>query len=148
MNPNQRIAAPSLVDIPNLKMTDLWEIWDRYFPRRPTRPNRVYIESQLVYKIQGEMYGGLSPHTRQKLEAIGEKHSKIKVRAKRRTFHFAPGTVILREWQGDEHRVTVNADGHFDYKGRTFPSLSAVARHITGTHCSGPYFFGLLKEAA
>lgn len=148
MNPNPRIASPSLVDLPNLKMSELWEIWDRYFPRRPTRPNRVYVESQLVYKIQEEMYGGLSPRTREKLEAIGEKHSKIKVRAKRRTFQFAPGTVLLREWQGDEHRVTVNADGQFDYRSLTFPSLSAVARHITGAHWSGPAFFGLAKEAA
>lgn len=148
MNLNPRIASPSLLDLPNLTMSELWEIWDRYFPRRPARPNRVYIESQLVYKIQEEKYGGLAPRTRERLEAIGQKHSNIKVRARRRTLQFAPGTVLLREWQGDEHQVTVNAQGQFDYKGQTFRSLSAVACHITGAHWSGPYFFGLAKESA
>ena len=148
MNPNPRIASPSLVDLPNLQMSELWEIWDRYFPRRPARPNRVYVESQLVYKIQEEMYGGLSPRTREKLEAIGEKHSKIKMRAKRREFQFAPGTVLKRHWQDVEHQVTVDAQGRFDYKGQTFTSLTAVARHITGAHWSGPLFFGLSKGGA
>ena len=83
------------------------------------------------------------PQTRQRLETIGTKHSKIKLRAKPRTFNFAPGTVLLREWGEHEHRVTINADGHFEYEGHRFKSLTAVARHITGQHWSGPLFFGL-----
>ena len=57
------------------------------------------------------------------------------------------GTVILREWDEREHRVTVNAHGQFEYEGQGFKSLTAVARHITGTHWSGPAFFGLTKGA-
>ena len=53
-----------------------------------------------------------------------------------------PGTRLVREWQGRTHHVSVLAKG-FDYEGRTFRSLSAIARHITGTHWSGPQFFGL-----
>ncbi|MBV5345342.1 MAG: DUF2924 domain-containing protein, partial [Rhodoferax sp.] len=44
-----------------------------------------------------------------------------------------------------EHRVTALADGGFQYEGRRFKSLSAAARHITGTQWSGPVFFGLIK---
>ena len=51
--------------------------------------------------------------------------------------------MLLREWGEREHRVTVDADGHFEYEGRRFKSLTAVARHITGQHWSGPLFFGL-----
>lgn len=138
-----RIAAPALVDLASLKMAELWEVWDHYFPRRPERPNRTYIESQLIYKIQEQMHGGLSARTRERLQAIGQRHSKIKLRAKRKEFQFAPGTVLLREWHERELRVTVNADGQFDYEGQTFKSLTAVARHITGSHWSGPLFFGL-----
>jgi hypothetical protein len=53
-----------------------------------------------------------------------------------------PGTRLLREWQGRTHHVTVTAEG-FDYDGRRWKSLSAIATAITGTRWSGPLFFGL-----
>ena len=56
----------------------------------------------------------------------------------------APGTRLLREWQGQTHHVTV-IDGGFEYGGKTYSSLSAIARYITGTAWSGPLFFGLKK---
>ena len=56
-----------------------------------------------------------------------------------------PGTRLLREWDGAEHSVTVLRDG-FDWQGRKFKSLSAVARAITGTQWNGYRFFGL-REA-
>lgn len=54
----------------------------------------------------------------------------------------APGTRLLREWQGRTHHVTVVAGG-FEYEGKVWRSLSAIARSITGTAWSGPAFFGL-----
>lgn len=54
----------------------------------------------------------------------------------------APGTRLLREWQGQTHHVTVLAQG-FEHDGQTYRSLTAIARHITGTAWSGPLFFGL-----
>ena len=54
----------------------------------------------------------------------------------------APGTRLLREWQGHTHQVTVTAQG-YDYAGKTYRSLTAITRHITGTAWSGPLFFGL-----
>jgi hypothetical protein len=53
-----------------------------------------------------------------------------------------PGTRLVREWQDRTHHVSVLADG-FEHDGRTYRSLSAIARHITGTPWSGPLFFGL-----
>ena len=52
------------------------------------------------------------------------------------------GTRLIREWQGVEHVVTVTADG-FEWKGRPYKSLSAIARAITGTRWNGWVFFGL-----
>jgi len=144
----QQTVARQIADLGQMSMAELWVLWDRYFRQRPPRPNRTHIESRLAYKLQEEAFGGLAPETRQRLEAIGAKHSKIKLRAKPREFHFAPGTVILREWGEREHRVTVNAEGRFEYEGHTFKSLTAVARHITGQHWSGPLFFGLGKGGA
>lgn len=54
----------------------------------------------------------------------------------------SPGTRLLREWQGQTHHVTVIAGG-FEYSGRTYRSLTAIARLITGMSWSGPQFFGL-----
>ena len=139
----QQTVARQIADLSQMSMAELWPLWDRYFPRRPDYPNRTHVESRIAYKLQEEAFGGLAPETRQRLEAIGAKHSKIKLRARPRKFDFAPGTVLLREWGEREHRVTVDADGHFEYEGRRFKSLTAVARHITGQHWSGPLFFGL-----
>jgi hypothetical protein len=55
------------------------------------------------------------------------------------------GTRLLREWQGVEHAVTVLTDG-FEYDGRPYKSLSAIARAITGTRWNGWLFFGLRKQ--
>ena len=54
----------------------------------------------------------------------------------------SPGTRLLREWRGRTHHVTVLASG-FEYDGKSFRSLTAVSRVITGMAWSGPRFFGL-----
>lgn len=148
MDDQQTSVTARIAALSTLTMAELLAVWDRYFPRRPAAPIRVYIESRITYKIQEEAFGGLDPEVRRRLEAIGAKHSRIKLRARPREFHFAPGTVLLREWGEQEHRVTVTAEGLFEYQGRSFKSLTAVARHITGTHWSGPLFFGLGKGGA
>ena len=148
MNEKQASVAAQIAALSSLPIAELWPVWDRYFSSRPINPNRAFMESRLAYKLQEEAFGGLAPETKQRLEAIGAKHSKIKLRARPRDINFAPGTVLLREWGEREHRVTVTAEGLFEYEGRTFKSLTAVARHITGTHWSGPLFFGLGKGGA
>ena len=64
-----------------------------------------------------------------------------------------PGTVLVRDYQGQRHTVTVAANG-FNWqgttlsetgRGRPYPSLSAIARAITGTAWSGPRFFTLAR---
>ena len=56
-----------------------------------------------------------------------------------------PGTRLMREWNGTMHSMLVTADG-FDFGGKTWRSLSLIARHITGAHWSGPRFFGLKRK--
>ena len=57
-----------------------------------------------------------------------------------------PGTILVREWQGSAHRVTVLGDG-VSFNGKRYRSLSEVAREITGSRWSGPRFFGLRTSA-
>ena len=143
MNDIRTSVAAQVAALRGLSIQDLWKLWDRYFARRPSHPNRAFLESRIAYKLQEQAFGGLSSTTRQRLEAIGAKHSRIPLRAKPRDFQFAPGTMLLREWGEREHKVTVTAEGTFEYEGQTFRSLTAVARQITGAHWSGPLFFGL-----
>ncbi len=57
------------------------------------------------------------------------------------------GTRLIREWQGVEHHVTVLTDG-YEYQGRKYKSLSAIARAIAGTRWNGPLFFGLRRPGS
>jgi hypothetical protein len=58
-----------------------------------------------------------------------------------------PGARLVREWHGRTHTVTVAEDG-FEYAGTTYPSLTKIAKKITGAHWSGPRFFGLVRTLA
>jgi len=142
--PQPSIAA-QVANLPNLSIAELWTLWDQYFPRRPNKTGRDYLQSRLAYKIQEAAYGGLAPRTRQKLIQIGRQYSKIPTRQKPRDVLLAPGTTLVREWAARDHRVLVTAEGRFEYEGQSFKSLSAIARHITGTPWNGPAFFGLRK---
>ncbi|ARU21378.1 hypothetical protein RSSE_c0955 [Ralstonia solanacearum] len=148
MNANPTSVAARIAELGRAPMPELWKLWDRYFDYRPAKPNRDFIESRIAYKLQEEAFGGLSAATRERLERIGAAHSKISKRAPSRELHFVPGTVISREWGGREHKAVVTAEGGFEYEGKPFKSLTALARHITGTHWSGPLFFGLTKGGA
>ena len=150
MNELQLSVAARVARLPSLPIKEIWVLWDRYFPRRPARPNRDYLVSRLAYRLQEEAFGGLSSDTARRLADIGAEHSKITQRRKGRDIYLAPGTVLVREWGERDHRVTVSAEGCFEYEGRLFKSLSSVARHIAGTQWSGPLFFGLrrTKEVA
>ena len=131
-----------LAALPQLPMAALWTLWDQHFPRRPARPNRTYLESRLAYRLQELVHGGLPAGVRRHLADCGERHSKIKTQ-RGAEVHLMPGTVLVREFDAREHRVLVTPEGWYEIDGKRFKSLSAVARHITGTQWSGPAFFGL-----
>ena len=57
-----------------------------------------------------------------------------------------PGTLLVREYKGEMHRVTVMAEG-YAWRGQTYPTLSGVARAITGANWNGYVFFGLKKKS-
>ena len=142
---NASTTAPSLAaqiaSLPNLAMKDLWVVWDKYFPQRPPHNNRAYVEGRVAYKIQEEALG-TKLVVQAQMARIGEAQSNIKTQ-RGVEVQVIPGTVLVREFDNREHRVTAQADGSFEYEGRRFKSLTAVARHITGQHWSGPLFFGL-----
>ncbi|NMG16979.1 DUF2924 domain-containing protein [Aromatoleum bremense] len=137
-------VAAQVAALPELPMPALWTLWDQHFPRRPNRVNRGYLEARLAYRLQELAYGGLPAEVKAHLADCGERHSKIKT-GRGPQVRLMPGAVLVREWEQREYRVVVTADGQYALDGKSYRSLSAVARAITGTHWSGPAFFGLKK---
>lgn len=123
---------------------DLKRQWRDLFETEPPPYNRRFLESRLAYRIQELAYGGLKPETIERLEALGEQLDGGNVVLRRIRADAKPisGTRLIREWQGIEHCVTVR-DHDYEYQGRPYKSLSAVARAITGTRWNGWVFFGL-----
>ena len=85
-------------------------------------------------------YGGLKPETLKRLKALGEELDGGDPARRRQPANERPiaGTRLIREYQGVEHCVTVR-DEDFEYQGRPFKSLSAIARAITGTRGTGSF---------
>ena len=137
-------VAAQVAALPELAMPELWALWDQHFPRRPNRVNRGYLEARLAYRLQEIAYGGLPAEVKAHLADCGERHSKIKTGGGPQV-RLMPGATLVREWDAREYRVLVTADGQYALDGKRYRSLSAVARAITGTHWSGPAFFGLKK---
>jgi len=134
-----RIAALKTTPTPALRKQ-----WRELFGTMPPPFNRRYLESRLAYRIQELTYGGLKPQTLKRLAKLGDEldggdRLKSRIRADIKPI---VGTSLLREWQGIEHVVTVTVDG-YEWQGRPYKSLSAIARAITGTRWNGWVFFGL-----
>ena len=118
-------------------ISELQEIWKKYFDAPPTTYNKEFYISRIAHRIQELAYGGLSAN-QQKLIA------NMYVPPEDRNNLPPAGTRIVREYLGIENVVTVMKDG-FEYNGMKYSSLSAVAKKITGRKISGRYFFGLDK---
>lgn len=138
----QQLAALKSAAAPILRAK-----WRELFDTEPPPYNRRFLESRLAYRIQELAYGGLKPETIERLEAIADE-LEGKTPKRRRPMEGKPmaGTRLVRIWKGAEHSVTVLKDG-FEYQGRPYKSLSAVARLITGTRWNGLVFFGLKSQS-
>jgi Protein of unknown function (DUF2924) len=143
------MADKVLAQLAALKTAPVGELkrkWRDLFEREPPPYNRRFLESRLAYRIQELAYGGLKPETIERLEAIADELEGTGGK-RRRTFEHRPiaGTRLIREWKGVEHCVTVR-DEDFEYQGRPYKSLSAIARAIAGTRWNGLVFFGLKNQ--
>lgn len=139
--------SEQIAELSTKKMSELWTLWDRYFPHRPSHPNRKFIESRLAYKLQEIAYGAMPETTRAMLADYGERLSAIKS-GSAPTHAVLPGTTLLRDFAGEQYKVRVLPNGLYEFDGKNYKSLSAIAKLITGTQWSGPAFFGLKGKKA
>jgi hypothetical protein len=121
------------------RLKERWRIL--YGTEPPPRISEDLLRRAIAYRLQEHTFGGLKPSTRRLLQRIAEDARPRSSSATSRR-KLSAGAVLIREWQGTSHQVTVLEDGVL-FRGKRHRSLSEVARKITGNRWSGPLFFGL-----
>lgn len=144
---NRELAIVAQVAALNsMPFKDLSRKYEELVGRKPTSNSRKQVVARLAYRIQEIAYGGLSKATQKQMEQVyakvEEKPAPIRKEQQKTP---GDGTKLVREYLGENHEVTV-LDKGFEYKGAVYRSLSSIAKKITGSHTSGPAFFGLAKK--
>jgi hypothetical protein len=135
-------------DIERLRSMPIKELRALWRAKLKSEPPRAFgpdlLRRSISYRMQEDAYGGLDAATKRLLNQLISQHAKTpgKIVLPRR---IKPGAILVRQWKGESHRVTVLENG-FAYAGNTHESLSEIARLITGTRWNGPRFFGLRTE--
>jgi hypothetical protein len=111
----------------------------------PMRFSRDLLTRGISYKLQERAYGGLSVATARQLERASADPRGRGAAKPAPPISLKPGTRLVREWRGVTHTILIHADG-IEWRGQRYPSLSVVARKVTGAHWSGPRFFGLRQQ--
>src|SRR5262245_3097266 len=138
--PHAALAA-ELTALPALSRDVLKARWkELYGATPPSHLGRPILIRAIAYRIQEQVFGGLDAATRRLLDRAAQ--DLANGREPSPSAAIQPGTRLLREWQGVVHEVLVHEHG-VEYRGKTWSSVWAVARDITGTRWSGPLFFGL-----
>jgi hypothetical protein len=118
-------------------------LWTELYGASPSpRISRDILVRACAYRIQKQAYGELPNAFKRELARYATEVERKGAITHNQAKALAPGVCLVREWQGRTQRVEVTANG-FVWSGKSFRSLSEVARAITGTHWSGPRFFGL-----
>ena len=138
--------ARQIRELKDKSFTELKQLWRDYYRTEPPPYRRGFMAHALAYRIQELTYGGLSAQAENHLNALlsEAKGKKTKRRVAPAKLPVA-GTRLVREWKGERYEVIIMENG-FEYAGRKWNSLTAIAREITGTHWNGPVFFGLRRE--
>jgi hypothetical protein len=118
--------------------------WARRYAAPAPNLSADLLRLGLGYRLQEQRLGGISRSIRTLLHRVaaqGEECGPAKTLPRKLT----PGTRLVRDWHGTGHTVVVLEDG-FEYGGKHWNSLTAIARAITGNHWNGPLFFGLTQR--
>jgi Protein of unknown function (DUF2924) len=123
----------------SLALDALRRRWRAMFGRTPPAAlSKDLLGRMIAWRMQEQAFGGLDRESLKFLDSLARDYGSPRRQLK-------PGTVLVRDYQGERHTVTVVPDG-FNWQGTTYTSLSAIARAITGTAWSGPRFFALARR--
>lgn len=135
-SPIQTKIESELLRLEGLKREGLVNRWyELNGSASPKGASLKFLRRSLAYEMQSKILPGL---TKQDLKQLnGAQGSTLALNTS-----ITKGTRLVREWNGKPHVVQVIAEG-FVYKDKVWKSLSAIAKDITGSHWSGPRFFGV-----
>ena len=143
-----RSVADKLASLSELTIFELRAEWRRLHRMPPPmRLSRDLLFRGIAYKIQEQAYGGLSKAMRRRIATLVDRSGEDGCAVSSPSIALKPGTKLIREWRGVTYSVFVHKGG-FEWRGRTYASLTLIAQEITGAHWSGPRFFGLTKRRA
>ncbi len=150
-----------------MSVGELREKWIELYGQPSHSRNKDFLFKRCCWRLQEIRLGGLDDATKARLDQLADEYpvftrarrpstfdphqllspaSEPPTTASRRDNRLpVPGSIISRTWRGRELRVVVHADS-FEFEGRRFASLSELTREITGSHWSGPLFWGLRKR--
>jgi len=138
--------AVEIAGLSKLDIDELRERWKAMFGKAPSRDiSRSFATRAIAYRLQEKAFGGLKPSTQRLLAEFASDGANESALAATPSRIVRPGAVLVREWRGISHQVSILEKG-FRFRGRHYRSLSEVAREITGTRWSGPLFFGLKRS--
>lgn len=141
-------VAREIESLKGPKLAEMRRVWEERFKAAPPPIQSADVLMRLyAWKIQVAAFGDLDPETKRRLSRLKRALRKGKDVLPTASMNLRPGSILVREWQGVEHRVLVLDEG-FEHRGERYRSLSQVAFAITGTKWSGPRFFGLTGEEA
>ena len=136
-----------LNSVTNLNRSELQRLWrDSYGSDPPQKISVLLMRQAIAHRLQVKHLGGLNFSTRRAFKRVLDEPNSPHAKSRKIGTGVSNGTVLVREWHGAVHQVTVTETGVL-YRGKLFRSLSEVAREITGTRWSGPSFFGLRKSS-
>ena len=135
--PTEGISA-EISRLSGLPIGELRAAWCAEFRREPPKTLwREMLLRTLAWRLQEKTYGGHDKTTAKLLDAYGQGREGTQLHRRLKS-----GTVLVREFEGARHTVTIVPDGYV-WQEKTYASLTAIARIITGTNWNGPRFFGL-----
>jgi len=136
MNPGSSDKlANQMAEIAALDRAECLDRWRVMFGRLPPKYlSPQFMRRVLIWEMQNKALGGVSAKTTRRLKQIAA--------GKPVPASATPGSHLFREWNGRTYQVEV-IDGGCVMDGKSWRSLSAIAKHITGAHWSGPRFFGV-----
>ncbi len=133
----------------SLKACSITELKDHgralYSSQPPHRISRELLTRAVAYRFQEQVHGGLKPSTRRLLLRLANDARSGRPLRPEPAPAAPAGTVLMREWHGVTHEVTVLDRGVL-YKRKRYRSLTEVAKAITSAHWNGPQFFGLRSK--
>jgi hypothetical protein len=139
----QQQSDTDLSDLDRQTRAQLRDLWQKELGEKPPACfGRELLALGIAHARQERRYSGLRKSSVRELDRLFARALNGSMGEGRAPPLGRPGTILVREWQGTTHHVTVVADG-FIWNGRTHSSLSGIATAITGTKWNGPRFFGL-----